>query len=231
MPDNLTLIFICYNKRKFKVRDMKKFVYSLMLSSALFATNYEDGMKAYKAQDYDNAMKFFDAAGKKDNDVRSIRNLGIMYASGIGVKKDTNKAIKLLTKASNGGDAYAGYSLGNMYSIGDGVDKDFKEAALWFEKSANAGNMKSAYNLGYLYTYGDGVKKDSKIAFSWYEKAAIAGYLDAQINIAFLYISGQGVKKDMKKAALWAKKVKDTGDERVNQLWNQFKLETYLDKK
>ena len=209
---------------------MKKFVYSLMLSSALFATNYEDGMKAYQAKDYDNAMKYFSIAGNKDKDVRSIRNLGIMYASGIGVKKDTIKAIDLLKKASNGGDAYAGYSLGNIYAQGDGVKKDFKEAALWFEKSSNAGNAKSSYNLAYFYTYGDGVKKDSKKAFSLYEKAAIAGYLDAQINLSFLYVTGQGVKKDMKKAAFWAKKVKDTGDERVNQIWEEFKLGDFLEK-
>ena len=209
---------------------MKKFVYSIMLSSALFATNYEDGMKSFKAKDYGKAMEFFTKAGEKENDVRSIRNLGIMYASGIGVNKDTNKAITLLKKASNGGDSYAGYSLGNIYSQGDGVEKDFKEAAIWFEKAANAGDVKSSYNLGYLYTYGDGVKKDSKKAFFWYEKAATLGYIDAQINIAYLYISGQGVKKDMVKAAFWAKKVKDTGDERVNQMWLQFKLEKYIDK-
>ena len=210
---------------------MKKIVYSLMLSTALFATNYEDGMKAFQSKDYDSAMKYFSIAGDKDKDVRSIRNLGIMYASGIGVKKDTNKALELLKKASNGGDSYAGFSLGNMFAQGDGVDKDFKEAAIWFDKAANAGDIKSMANLAYLYTYGDGVKRDPKKAFFWYEKAAVGGYIDAQINIAFLYISGQGVKKDMKKAAFWAKKVKDTGDVRADQIWKQFDLQKYLDKK
>ncbi len=42
---------------------MKKIVYSLMLSTALFATNYEDGMKAFQSKDYDSAMKYFSIAG------------------------------------------------------------------------------------------------------------------------------------------------------------------------
>ncbi len=75
---------------------MKKIVYSLMLSSALFATNYEDGMKAFQSKDYNSAMKYFSIAGEKDKDVRSIRNLGIMYASGIGVKQDTKKGEVIL---------------------------------------------------------------------------------------------------------------------------------------
>lgn len=208
---------------------MKKFVYSLMLSSALFATNYEDGMKAYKNKSYEKAMKFFSKAAQEDKDVRSIRNLGIMYASGIGVEQDFVKAVELLKKASNGGDDYAGFSLGNMYSTGDGVKKDFSEAAFWYEKSANIGNAQSSYNLGYLYTYGDGVKKNLTTAFQWYEKSANAGNIDAQINLSFIYISGQGVKKDMSKAAYWAKKVLDTGDERIKQIWEQFELEKYLD--
>lgn len=229
--DNLTLVFICYNTRNFKVINMKRFVYSLMLCSALFATNYEDGMNAYKNKNYEKAMELFSKAAKEDKDVKSIRNIGIMYASGMGVKQDFVKAVELLKKASNEGDAYAGFSLGNMYSMGDGVDKNFKEAAFWYEKSANAGNAQSSYNLGYLYTYGDGVKKNPTTAFQWYEKSANAGNIDAQINLSFIYISGQGVKKDMTKAAFWAKKVLDTGDERIKQIWEQFELEKYLNKK
>jgi len=202
-----------------------------MLSSALFASNYSDGLDAYKNKEYDKAMMFFSKSVKADKDVRSKRNLGIMYASGVGVKQDYERAIKLLKQASDGGDAYAGFSLGNMYAQGDGVKKDFKEAAIWFEKSANAGNSQAAYNLAYLYTYGDGVKKDSKKAFELYEQAAVAGSIDAQINLAFIYISAQGVEKDMKKAAFWAKKALDTGDERVKKVWEEFELEKYLEKK
>lgn len=210
---------------------MKKFAYSLMLCSALFATNYDDGLDAYKNKEYKKAINSFTQSVKNEQDMRSVRNLGIMHAYGTGVEKNIDKAITLLKQASTGGDAYAGLTLGNMYSQGTEVKKDFKEAALWFEKSSQAGDSKASYNLAYLYTYGDGVKKDSKKAYELYKKAATAGNIEAQINLTFIYISGQGVKKDMKQAAYWGKKVLDTGDERVIQLWEQFELEKYLEKK
>lgn len=234
--DNSTLIFICYNKRKLKVIDMKRFACSLILSSALLSSSvlgatYDDGLAAYKMKAYDKAVILFSKSVKEDKDARSKRNLGIMYASGVGVVQDFDKAVKLLKQASNSGDAYAGFSLGNMYAQGDGVKKDFKEAAIWFDKSAKKGNPQAAYNLAYLYTYGDGVKKNFNKAYELYKQAAMAGNINAQINLTFIYISAQGVKKDMKQAAFWAKKVLDTGDERVKQMWKEFELEKFLEKK
>ncbi len=195
-----------------------------MLSSVLFAGNYEDGMKAYKEKDFEKAIELFSKSSKNDNDSRSTRNLGLMYIYGQGFEINNEKGIEFLKKASAKGDAFASKQLGDMSAS----KKDFKEAAIWFEKAANLGDLKSMTNLAYLYTYGDGVKKNFETAFSWYEKSASLGNIDAQINISFLYISGQGVKKDMKKAAFWAKKVKDTGDERIDQIWEQFQLKDYL---
>ncbi len=118
-------------------------------------------------------------------------------------------------------------------TFNNGIDHyqkgDYKEASKAFLQSANNGNLEASYILGYLYTGGLGVKQSLKESLSWYEKAAIGGHAKAQINLGFMYIGGQGTKVDYEKAAYWIKKAKDAEHPKAQLLWEQFKLEKYLE--
>ncbi|MBH0184682.1 MAG: sel1 repeat family protein [Nitrospira sp.] len=55
-------------------------------------------------------------------------NLGLMYATGQGVKQDFFQAVDLYRKACDGGSAAGCLNLGGMYQNGQGVKQDFFQA-------------------------------------------------------------------------------------------------------
>ena len=62
---------------------------------------------------------------------------GKSFLYGEGVTKDEMKAVDLLTKASQKGDAESQYLLGLCYGNGTGVTQDYKEAVKWYKKAAD----------------------------------------------------------------------------------------------
>lgn len=58
--------------------------------------------------------------------------LALMTEEGNGTKKDTEKALELLTAAADGGNAYAQCYLGNKYILGNGVGMDMEKAAHYY---------------------------------------------------------------------------------------------------
>ena len=205
---------------------IKKLFAALVLCSYLFAGSYDNGIGFYKQGKYKKAYDSFSIASNND-DNRAMLVIGIMYANGDGVEKDSKKSVEWFEKAANAGNIHAYNKLGTIYAS----KEDFKQAFKWFSKAAQKDDAKAAYNLGYFYTGGLGVKMDLKKSLKWYEKAATMGNIDAQLNLGFMYIGGQGTKVDYKKAAYWIKKVKDTGNEKADTMWKEFKLEQYGDKK
>ena len=55
-------------------------------------------------------------------------NLGNMYASGDGVRRDPREAFRWYMKAAEQGCAAAEINLGRMYETGDGVSVSFAKA-------------------------------------------------------------------------------------------------------
>ncbi len=201
----------------------KKLFISAILSTYLFAGSYDNGIEFYKDGKYKKAIDSFLISTNND-DNRAMLVMGIIYANGDGVQRDSEKSFKWFEKSAKGGNIHAFNKLGNIYAS----KEDFENAFKWFEKAALNGDSQAAYNLGYFYTGGLGVKMDLKKSLEWYEKASIAGNTDAQLNLGFMYIGGQGTEKDYKKAAHWIKKAKDTGDQKALILWEQFKLKDYI---
>lgn len=74
-------------------------------------------------------------------------NLGLMYAEGQGVPKDSTKAVELFTQAAEQGNVDAQNNLGVMYFVGEGVTRNVEKAKTWFEKAAAQGNEDAKSNL------------------------------------------------------------------------------------
>jgi len=95
----------------------------LFATTPVVAGDYEDGMAAYHAGDYQKALRLWKPFAKQ-GDVDAQYNLGDMYAKGKGVPEDVAKAVHWYTKAAKQGYAEAQYQLGVSYYNGEGVRQD-----------------------------------------------------------------------------------------------------------
>ena len=132
-----------------------------------------------------------DVAGKKDSSInqavywytksaeqgnaKAQVNLGFMYLNGIGVEKDTSKAVKLFSLASEKDNAKAQYYLGEAYLHGDGVEKNENKSFVLLKKSAEQGEVDAQAALGFAYSLGQGVEVNMAEALKWFRKASSKG--------------------------------------------------------
>jgi len=119
------------------------FVIALMLfaTTPVAAGDYEDGLAAYHAGDYQKALRLWEPLAKQGYSDTQY-NLGVMYSQGKGVPEDDAKAVHWWTKAAKQGDAEAQLHLGLIYYKGQGVPKDDAKAAHWWTKAANQGDAR-----------------------------------------------------------------------------------------
>jgi len=133
-----------------------------------------EGWTASRRGDFATALAEFQRLAEEGNFVAQY-NLGIMYANGLGVPQDVEKAAHWFHKAAKSGDARAQYNLGNLYSQGHGVPKNLSRAAHWYGAAAEQGLADAQYNLGRLYYMGTGVQRDFVQAHVWMQLAADQG--------------------------------------------------------
>ena len=119
-----------------------KLLISLLLTSYLFGSSYDDAIDLYKQNKFKEASKLFTKAANNGN-LESAYILGYLYTGGIGVKPDLKKAVKWYKKAANGGHTNAQINLGWAYIGGQGVKVDYTKAAYWIKKAKDKGNKKA----------------------------------------------------------------------------------------
>ena len=139
-------------------------------------------------------------------------SLGDMYANGIGVPRDDDRALQWYAKAARQshkvnlsvlkqlaeqGHADAQFRLGDRYKEGKGVPRDGDMACQWYakavatlKKAAEQGNADAQYRLGTIYKEGKGVPRNDDMGCQWYAEAAAQGH-DAGLN-ALKQLAEQG---------------------------------------
>lgn len=122
-----------------------------------------------------------------------------------------DEAIKLYTKAANGGHSGAQTQIGICYYLGIGVDKNYDRAVFYFSNAAGQGEPIAQYYLGNCYLQGDGVNKNEEKAAEWFKKASDQGNLDAQTEFGRCFYHGIGVEKDYNKAVEFYSKSAEQG--------------------
>ena len=130
-----------------------------------------------------------------------------MYKTGLGVKKDTPKAIELFSEAASMGHVSAMYNLAVLYDFeAEEEYQDMKKAIEYYQKAVDRGHSGAMNNLGVCYKEGDGVDLDFDKAFELFEEAAKGGDEHAYFNMAKAYTYGQGTSIDLSQAKLWCEK-------------------------
>jgi TPR repeat protein len=140
-------------------------------------------------------------------------NLGLAYASGVGVTQNFSKAVHWYRKAADAGYVDAQFNLALLYRRGTGVKVDLAEAFRWTRAAAEAGFAMAQFNLGRFYLEGNVVLKDLTKAVYWNRAAAEAGHAKAQCVLGECYFHGYGVTQDFSLARHWLQAAADQGDE------------------
>ena len=104
----------------------------------------------------------------KQGNTELQNSLGVMYEFGIGIGRDTEKAIECYTQAAQKFNSDAAYNLGNIYEF----KMEGQKAITWYTSAASYGDTEAMYKLGKIYEYGlANVEKCEVHAIYWYTKA------------------------------------------------------------
>jgi TPR repeat protein len=155
-------------------------------------------------------------------DPKAMTLLGELYANGLGVPQNDQKAAEWYKLAADRGDREAmfalamfrlagragprdrdasAYDLALLYIEGQLFPQDFNRAAELMRVAAQAGNPEAQYALGTLYKGGRGVAKDMHQAVYLFGLAALADYTDAQVEYAIALYNGDGIERNQQVAA------------------------------
>ena len=130
--------------------------------------------------------------------------LGMAYMAGMGIERNTYKAVEWLNKA-----AVNGHQGGKAFMASYGTN-DYEAAAVrWFREEGEKGNTDALVALGFCYSAGLGVSRNEQEAVNLYLKAAEKNNAQAQFMMCVRYGHGMGVDEDNEKANIWFKRALD----------------------
>lgn len=120
---------------------MKQWIFCLAAMLVLYC----DAVAAHEESGYAQNIKLFRPMAEQGNAVAQY-NLGVMYASGQGVKRDYQQAVKWYRLAAAQGHTLAQSNLGMMYGKGQGVTQNHVRAHMWSNLAAAKGNSSAQKN-------------------------------------------------------------------------------------
>ncbi|MGH8598718.1 MAG: tetratricopeptide repeat protein [Gammaproteobacteria bacterium] len=123
------------------------FALCLAVVAAPARADFNDGVAALVAGNYDQALNTFVPLAETSDHSYAQYFLARMYADGRGVDKNPVEAAKWFRKAAEKGIQDAQYRLGGMYERGEGVPQDMEYAYGWYSVSAHTGNPKADASL------------------------------------------------------------------------------------
>jgi len=145
---------------------MRLFFLLLLALPLAAAADFESGLAAARAGDYDAALREWQPLAEEGN-VEAQFNLGLLYENGLGVPQDGATAALWYRRAAEQNDRMAQAYLGEMYAQGLLLPSDDAQALRWFRRAAERGDVASQVNVGLFYAMGRGVAPSPALAFAW----------------------------------------------------------------
>ncbi len=153
--------------------------------------------------DFTEACELLQEESENGNALATF-DLGRIYADGLGVEMDGEKAQEYYAKAladfqfveNKKPWKYTQYRIGKMYVRGLGTELNYEVAADWFAKSANQKYKFAEYFLGGQYLRGQGVEQNAEQAFALYLRSAKQGFPYADFEVAKMYRDAIGTDKN-----------------------------------
>lgn len=173
-----------------------------------------DPAVAFEAFAAGNYQRAFDLAiifaGRED--VPSMRLLGQMFATGLGVEQDQEEAAAWYTVAAEAGDPEAAFLLATMKLDGVYIERDEVGAASLLSAAADVGHIPALQMLGMLHLEGRGVDRNLDVGADMMREAAQAGDVTAQYTLGILYAEGAGVRQDTRTSYGWFERAARRGN-------------------
>jgi len=138
-----------------------------------------------------------------------------------GYIQDQPRAMELLNRAGETGNAEAQYELARHYKS-TGPDKDVGRALSLMHSAAEAGFAPAQADLARRYYIGNGVKIDARTAEKWARKAAHQGNRDGLRMLGIHYYYGVVVKQDVARARELLEQAAAKGDRVAKQSLKQW---------
>lgn len=126
---------------------MKKLLFIALLYATQVSAEIEHARDLMEAGEFDKAMvELLPAARSGNADAEEL--IGIMYAMGLGVEKDDQRAFEWYLRSSLKGHPGAQSGIGWYYEIGRGMPApDLVRAYMWYTLSAIGGDPDAAISL------------------------------------------------------------------------------------
>ena len=121
------------------------FLMLIFMSVSVYADDFQDGVKAFKREDYKTAFEKWRPLAEHGNS-KAEYNIGAMYDYGLWIKQDYKQAFKWFSLSAEQGHAKAGYKLGLMYEEGRGTDLEFIKAYMWYRIAEVGGENRGSMN-------------------------------------------------------------------------------------
>jgi len=126
---------------------MRHILFTVLLMASPAFAGVEEGRDFMESGDFGAAMAEFRPAARSGNaDAEEL--IGVMYAMGLGVIRDDNRAFEWYLRASLKGHPGAQSGIGWYYEVGRGVAAvDLVRAYMWYTLSAIGGDPDAAISL------------------------------------------------------------------------------------
>jgi uncharacterized protein len=136
----------------------------------------------------------------QSGNAEALYHLGMMYWTGSGATKDTDKGVSYFERAAAAGDPLAAYKIGCLYD-GQGAvfDRDAAKALQYKLVAARAGYALAQQDVAALYAE----RNELQSALGWIEKAARQGTTGALATYASIYNGAPGIRPDPVKTAAY----------------------------
>ncbi len=176
--------------------------FGLLSTSAM--ADLTEALTAFKIKRYEQAFAEFSYLAD-EGDATAVYYLGKMYAQGLGVEKDDQKAIEYYQKAESAYNIDATYELAEIL-LKDAQGKEdpkFEMGLKYLKRAAYAGQPDALYQLGTYSENGEVLEKNYKNAFGFYLMGALKGDARSQYKLSRLYLSGLGTPQDFENGVKW----------------------------
>ncbi|MEP4378975.1 MAG: tetratricopeptide repeat protein [Alphaproteobacteria bacterium] len=135
------------------------------------AAAFKRGYEAYYRGEYEQAAAIWARLADQGH-VKSMNNIGTMYAQGKGVSRNYSLAAFYYRRAAALNDARAAYNLAIAYERGRGVVQDDAEAVAWYRKAADRGLVEAMNAMAWIYATSPDLKvRDGAEAVRWAQRA------------------------------------------------------------
>lgn len=192
-----------------------RIVVFLMLGLATAAFPADNPMQEVRAalneQDYAKALSLLEPLAEA-GDAAAQSQLGVLYAQGLGVEKNADRARQLFERSHEQGNAFGAYNLASLYATGNGVERDCRKALEILHAPAESGNAIAQVNLAALYADGSScAERDLDKAIHWYNEAAKQEDPLAMHSLGAMHALGEGLEQDYAKAVVWYSRAAEKG--------------------